>query len=1234
MDRKEAKKSDAALADSIGENASKSFFIQGITRNMLLHDRYLLDKKIGSGGMGEIYKAFDTQGNNRPVAVKRLFCSDEISKKRFLREYNLLKSVNHPSLIKVFEYFEMNDESFMVLEYAQGETMKSFLDQDKNIFTLAEQLVIATKVARAVHKLNSLGIIHRDIKPDNIMINKEAGDVKLLDLGIGKEISDSGRLTQTGIGVGSAGYMSPEQLEGQAGEKSDIFCLGITLYQFFSWQRTSPFAAPSYFITAMKIVEYNPPPLLEVVNQSMAAQGKQLTAKDAKIYSGLSDCIAKAMAKKIKERLNDCNTIAEKCTELYQEYMRGDISPTRGALATLTINVAEILESEKKQRKEGEKFDIKELKEADFVGREELFSQMEEPLLSVKKGMPQFVLVNGEDGIGKSRMVKEFIKKYSIEKEEIFCFSENCQSQDEHRPFLPFIRLLWKLYQKRGKLPAKEYVPGYYSLLPPDFIEFSFSSLNEKNLIDIFLQVETSPENTFACIASYLRTHSRYCYLCLILEDIDVMDRRSTDCLFYLFNTIKQGDRILILATYKGDKISGENNVQRILPHFRSGKNFQEIKLTSLLKRDISPFLRSMLGSLQMDPTEIASVYQITQGKPYLLIDFIKGLCHEGKITWANDSWSLELGDDILTRPPKALEEQLIKNFSGLGKYHKIILQWLSLSGFPLSYESLIALTGLKESQIPYVVGDLLKSRYIFEQEIQKEKVYAISSSKIALGILDGIQGQEQKKFHLHLARLLEKKNDKEMQVKASDHYYLAEDSPKALAMSLKVAKIFMQEKEISRSLRYYQRALSIARESKDKSLCAILVEFASHLYRLGDYKNALVYFDEATVPAMKMGKDEEVKKGKALCLYGMRKYEQALQEARNFISLYRSQEDPEIFLTMAEIEIYRYNMKKAQEYCAKAKSACKQSPPPLLAPILKKVEGWLSFYQGEWKRSLECFNEAEKLSEELSSNQNAMEILLGKSCLLFNEKGPVVALESIQEVLTFAYDTDDTYLQFLANYHAGNFALEQGEIATAERYFQQLKSIHAEKGMSRHLGYASLGLAQCSFLRKEETDVTEKLGQEALQVAHDCGDQFLSAETYHLMAKVYRRFKQIQKAITYVDYSKNMFNSLDMKWKANRLASTYARLLTLGKKPKEALQALVEAGKIATEIGDRNHISDNYFERGFTLARNKKFEDAIKWFSKAEDLYKELGRESSMAEASDNKKKCGEATGKNSQDE
>lgn len=708
-----------------------------------------------------------------------------------------------------------------------------------------------------------------------------------------------------------------------------------------------------------------------------------------------------------------------------------------------------------------------------------------------------------------------------------------------------------------------------------------------------------------------------------------MMDRRCTDCFYYLMNSIKQGDRILILATYRGDKVSGENNIQRILPHLRSGKNFQEHKITSLLKRDISAFLRSMLGSLQMDANEIASVYQITQGKPYLLIDFIRGLCQEGKIVWANDSWNLELGDDILTRPPKALEEQLVKNFSGLGKYHKIILQWLGLSGFPLSYENFVELTGFKESQIPYIIGDLLKARYIFEQEIQKEKVYAISSSKIALGVLDGIQSNEQKKLHLQLARLLEKKTEKEMQIKASDHYYLGEDSAKALAMSLKVARIFMQEKEISRAFRYYQRTLSIAREIKDKSLCAILVEFAAHLYRLGDYKNALTYFDEATLPAMKMGKDEEVKKGKALCLYGMRKYEQALQEVRNYMSLYRNQEDPEIFVTMAEIEIYRYNMKKAQEYASKAKAACKQNPPPLLLPIIKKVDGWLSFYQGDWKRSLDSFCEAEKLSGELPSEQNAMEILLGKSCLLANEKGPGVALESIQDVLNFAYSAEDTYLQFLANYHAGNFALDLGDIDTSERYSQQLKAIFSEKGMGRHLGYAALGLGQCSYARREEAEATEKLGQQALQIAQDCGDQFLSAESYHLLAKVYRRFKQIQKAITYLDYSRNMFHSLDMKWKANRLASTYARFLTLGKKPKEALQALIDAGKIATEMGDKYHIPDNYFERGFTLARNKKFEDAVKWFTKAEDLYKELGRESCVAESIENRKKCSEMTGK-----
>ena len=201
----------------------------------------------------------------------------------------------------------------MVLEFVHGETLRGILEADQAIFTLSDQIIIAIQLAQAIDALNSTGVIHRDIKPSNIMINLQTGNVKLLDLGVGKNIYENTHLTQTGVGVGSIAYTSPEQLSGEDSNQMDIFSLGVTLYQFFAWETESPFQGTSYYTTAMKIVEYNPPPLLEVIEASKP----NLTNTEREIYQLLSETIQIALEKKPRLRWGNGNLLANKLQEIY-----------------------------------------------------------------------------------------------------------------------------------------------------------------------------------------------------------------------------------------------------------------------------------------------------------------------------------------------------------------------------------------------------------------------------------------------------------------------------------------------------------------------------------------------------------------------------------------------------------------------------------------------------------------------------------------------------------------------------------------------------------------------------------------------------------------------------------------------------------------------------------------------------------------------------------------------------
>jgi predicted Ser/Thr protein kinase len=231
---------------------------------------YLIIGKLGSGGMGEVYLAED-QRLSRKVAIKFLpadVASDERARQRLLREAKTAAILDHPNICAIYEVGEDDGHSFIVLQYIEGETLASRLKRQRP--ELREALAIAGQVADALREAHARGIIHRDIKPDNIMLTTR-GQVKVLDFGLAKMLRDPGVLesdAQTGsmlsipgIVMGTVPYMSPEQVRGEELDgRSDIFSFGSVVYEMLSGRR--PFDARSTAEVISAILTTEPAPII------------------------------------------------------------------------------------------------------------------------------------------------------------------------------------------------------------------------------------------------------------------------------------------------------------------------------------------------------------------------------------------------------------------------------------------------------------------------------------------------------------------------------------------------------------------------------------------------------------------------------------------------------------------------------------------------------------------------------------------------------------------------------------------------------------------------------------------------------------------------------------------------------------------------------------------------------------------------------------------------------------
>lgn len=189
---------------------------------------YRLTRHVGSGGMGDVYKAVHPV-LNREAAVKILFQRDLVS--RFENEAYIQASVNHPHIARLYEYVQAGNHHCIIMEYVEGEALDQYLRR-KGRLSSAETESILVQIVSALQYLHEQDIIHRDIKPQNFRVQQN-GTVKMLDFGIAKH-KYSPRLTQQGFVVGTTEYMSPEQFQENVEKKSDVWSLGVMTYEMIT----------------------------------------------------------------------------------------------------------------------------------------------------------------------------------------------------------------------------------------------------------------------------------------------------------------------------------------------------------------------------------------------------------------------------------------------------------------------------------------------------------------------------------------------------------------------------------------------------------------------------------------------------------------------------------------------------------------------------------------------------------------------------------------------------------------------------------------------------------------------------------------------------------------------------------------------------------------------------------------------------------------------------------------
>ena len=282
----------------------------------IIKDRYEIEEILGEGGMAFVYKAKDRQ-LQRTVAIKTLkpnYVSQEKFVDRFRREAQTAANLNHPNIVQIFDW-GIEDEPYFVMEYIEGNTLTSIISSNRTV-GLNDILYIGSQVASGLKEAHKHGLVHRDIKPGNIMITP-SGKVKVTDFGIVSLQNEESDITKTGAVLGTASYISPEQAQGKAVSfESDLYSLGTVLYELITGK--PPFSGDSPIATATKHLTDKP---------------EKLSTYRKDIPKGLENAVLKLLEKRPDDRFKSAEDLR---ALLLQQRKQIQINQTQENLVDLT----------------------------------------------------------------------------------------------------------------------------------------------------------------------------------------------------------------------------------------------------------------------------------------------------------------------------------------------------------------------------------------------------------------------------------------------------------------------------------------------------------------------------------------------------------------------------------------------------------------------------------------------------------------------------------------------------------------------------------------------------------------------------------------------------------------------------------------------------------------------------------------------------------------------------------